>query len=719
MIECKYYSLCVLIVLTLSACGGSNRKVPRSVSRTSTLPDNPLDIPKIIPQAERKIWQKRLLCLNENHPQRLELRDLIANSIVREFRETEPEKVEKRRGLFEEALFLHSASDFTGGRVVPSVAEMAEWASETFQRRGDEAAVLAALRYLMMVYPDKPRYEESYLELKEWTKTARETIVDKIQRVSSQIDVYTKMVQMVPDKAVVTELADLHLERYNIIQAVFREGIQEGDGVTDPRQILLHGRALQSMPLNILHIFFLSGNLSGARKYLEGLVADGNLNAGYLEMLDRIAIGDDLADAYYSLARSLLMFDTKAALKAFILAREADPDDYRFSMSIGQLFDEIECSECAVDFYIEAASISPTEEVYTQVMELVTKSLTRLHYGEQADACRRVIKNLDDLASAALEAFPDENTELRGAASSMLYTMGEVEFDDGDVASARKHLTQSNKVNPNVPALIKLQEVYFLLNDFEPAMEILSKAKEIKLEGMQISEYLRALILEKQGDLFLELGQKHDAESMYKEALVLLEYGDEFMDSAPAVAIRRGIILHRLGELKNSQAAFSLAIRLDPDRAETYGTLISFLVVQGRLNDAIEIYRIAYNQDRIKAMWKIYYSLWVEGLSRRIGKGSVELAKGYLESSNGESWQDYLAKFFCRKISLDDLRNAAKNNGQRVEVDYYGALLAMAEGRTKEAKSMLDAVISSNLLGFFEYRMAREILRNEFSTAEP
>jgi pentatricopeptide repeat protein len=201
---------------------------------------------------------------------------------------------------------------------------------------------------------------------------------------------------------------------------------------------------------------------------------------------------------------------------------------------------------------------------------------------------------------------------------------------------------------------------------------------------------------------------------LYREALAKLESGGELMNNSPAVAVRRGVILHQISDQEASQEAFRLAIRLDPDRSETYGTIISFLVVNGRLDDAVEFYRLSYNQDRIRAMWKIYYSLWVEGLARRTGKGSVDLAKGYLESSNGESWQDHLAKFFCGKISLDDLRKAAKNTGQHVEVDYYGAVIAMADGKKAEAKKMLAKVIDSNLLGFFEYRMARQILRDEF-----
>jgi lipoprotein NlpI len=116
-------------------------------------------------------------------------------------------------------------------------------------------------------------------------------------------------------------------------------------------------------------------------------------------------------------------------------------------------------------------------------------------------------------------------------------------------------------------------------------------------------------------------------------------------------------------------------------------------------------------------MWKIYYALWVEGLSMRTGQGSVALAKGYLESSDGDTWQDQLAKFFVKKISLDQLKKSARNVGQKVEVDYYGAVVALSDGRKDDAEKMLERVISSDLLGFFEYRMARAILKKEFASA--
>ncbi len=715
----KYLTGLIIVVIASVGCGGARSKSTTAAAHADGLePDHPIDIPAEITSETRNLWQKTLYLLPTNHPQRLQLRDRIAESLLTTFKETDAKKVDERLVLFEQALHLHDASDFKPGKVSEPVCAMAEWAVETFERRGDEALVLAGLRYMMLAQPENVQYKEHYIALAEWSKSVRATVVSRIQQISSLIELYSRMVTLVPDAEVVNELAGLHIERFQEVREAFQRGIQDGSGLGDPREIIMQSRAIQTTPIDIIHIYFISGDILGARRHLEGLVADGQLDVSYIELLDRIAQGEDLADSYYSLARSLVPIDPRAALRAYILARAHDPKDHRFPMSIGLLFDELDCSECAVDFYIEAAEIAQSEDVYASVFELITKSLSQLHIQERVKASKRVIKRVDAVVAKAIEEHPDKETELRASASSLLYTMGEVEFDNGMVSAALAHFASSHEVSPNVPSLIKLQEVYYLLNDFDSAMKIIEQARAFSLDGTEMSNYLRAVIQEKYADILAATGRRDEATAAYREALAKLESGSELLDGSPSVAIRRGIIKHRLGDLTGSQAAFLLAIRLDPDRAETYGTLLSFLVVNNRLSDAVEIYRRAYNQDRIKAMWKIYYSLWVEGLSRRTGKGSIELAKGYLESSNGDTWQDDLAKYFCGKITLEQLREKAQNTGQHVEVNYYGAIIAMAEGNNNSAKVMLDKVIHSNLLGFFEYKMALALVKDEYSTSK-
>ncbi len=700
----------VIIAITIASCGGSKRNDSTVSSKIVADATAPIDIPQSVSFEERKLWVKTLFLMSYEHPQRRELRDLIAKSVVEEFNNTNEKKPNAKLALFEEALRLHEPSDFSSSMVSMEIVPLAAWVAEYGSARGEEAVVLAALKYLTMAKNDSREYEERYLELLEWSSSVRTTIVDKIQRISSLIDLFTRMMELVPDTNVAHRLAELHLQRFSIIQSVFQEGMQGDYELSDPRQILLHGRSVQNMPTNIIHIFFLTGDIEPARKYLQEPAEKGNISTGYLELIDRISRKEELSDAYLALAGNLVYFDQRAALRAYILAQKADPSNYRISMNIGLLFDEMDCSECATDFYIATVELHPSEDVITKVISLINKSLERMHFAENVEGAKRVIARAEKLVDNALEEYPEEETELRIAAASLLYTMGEIGFDDGRVEDAERLFAKSCKVVSNVPALIKLHDVYFLLNRFESAMSVLEKAEKIDLEGTEGAEYLKAMIFVKKGDVLSAMDQKPAATASYKRALEVLESGDELMESSPSAAVQKGFILHHLGEMDASQAAFRLAIRLNPDRSETYGTLLSFLVVENRLSDAVEIYRLAYNQDRIKSMWKIYYSLWVEGLSIRLGKGSSALAKGYLESVNGDSWQDRLAGYFVGKISLEELKTHAQNLGHRVESDYYGAIIALSQGKKEEAQKMLNAVIESNLLGFFEYKMAKTLL---------
>jgi pentatricopeptide repeat protein len=707
----------VLSGMAASACGGAKKTSTAQGAAKTSLDMEPVSMPKEVSSANRRVLEKTLYLMPAEHPQRRELRDRIAKSVADEFDKTDEKKSDVRLGLFEEGLHLHEPQDFSPGKVSEELIPMATWASKTYAERGEEAVVLAALKYLSLARPSERKYEEQYLELLDWSTKVRDTIVEKIQRIGSLIDLFTEMMELVPDLNVAHRTAALHLERYKLIQSLFQGGIESDPSLGDPSQILLQGRAAQNMPLNIIHLFFLAGDPSLARVYLEELTANGELSPAYLEMLDRIYMGEKAADAYFSLAGSLMYFDPRAALRAFILARRQDPKNHRYAMNIGLLFDELDCSLCAVEFYLETQTLDPSEETTTKVLSLTDRSLQRLHFQEDVEGAKKIIERADRLVETATKAFPDEDTELTSAAAGLLYTMGEVDFDDGRVDDAIRHFTKSDQVHPNVPALIKLSEVNFLLNRFEPAAAALKSAKEVDIDGNEGADYLKALILEKEGDILVVQKRQTEAEAAYKSSLVILDAGGEMMDGSPSAALQRGFILHQLKDLKGSEEAFLLAIRLDPDRAETYGTLISFLVVEGRLEDAVEIYRLAYNQDRIKDMWKIYYSLWVEGLSRRMGKGSVSLAGGYLQAASGDTWQDHLARFFTKKISLGELRKAAANRGQLVEADFYGAIIALCDGKKDEARNLLKSVIASDLLGFFEYRMARALLQNELTSS--
>lgn len=713
----KYNIVFTVIVYVLMGCAGTQKQQPVSPKPAQKTSFVPIQIPAKIDQNERTHFEKILLLLPTGHPQRIKLRNQLVASLVEEFEKTDPNKSEARLELFKNALRLHDPSDFKPESVATDLKPMAEWAIKICEARGEEATVMASLRFLMLVDPNSASTKESYLELVEWSERVRNTIENPIERLSSLIDMYRDMVKLVPDREVVERLAEAYIERHNTIAAAFRDRSEDGMNGINPYQALRQGQTLRTLPIDVIYIFFLAGDPAGARKHLSGLVADGILRVEFIELLDRIFQGIDPADSYFTLANYLAPVDARAGLRACIKARLANPKDPRFSLYIGRLFEELDQPENAFDFYYEAAEIAPEKEVVSEVLSLLRVALIKVHLKEYTEISKRAIQMGDSVIEKTMKSFKTEQTELGVNVASLLFAMGEVEFDDGRIDASHKHLEKSFQVMPNVPALVKLTEIQYLLGNYQEGMKTVKRAMQLESHGRRPSGYWRAVLIEKHGDLVQAMGQAEDAQVIYRRALQEWKIAQISVDQAPLVAMRRGVLYHQLGELEASQEAFRLAVRLDPDRHATYAQLISFLVVVERLEDALEFYQLAYNQDEIEGMWKIYYSLWVEGLAKRLGKDSIPLAVGYLKHSKGDSWQDKLAQFFSGTIPLEKLRKAARNVGQNVEADYYSSVLDISNGRIDDAVAKLNQVLNSKLLGFFEFKMARAILQGQLKDA--
>lgn len=700
----------ILLSFSFLACGGAAVK-----TGTSAVPAKPtydeIAVPDTISLEKRDEWRKNLLLLPVEHPKRIRLREALIETYVGEIEATDSDNVDRLVELFSQALALHAPQDFRPGGVSPKLEVGAERMISVFQERGNEPVVLASLRYLMLARPEDVRVKERYLELADWSHSVRETIVGRIEQLTSLIDLYGEIVRLVPDREIVEQLAERYVERHNLIVEKL-EALSMSSRDISPLEMIMQRNALQTFPLEMMYIFFLTGDPAGARKHLAPFVEKGVVDVEVIELLDRIFQRRDLADSYFTLGNKMASIDLLASLRAYILAREADPNDYRFPLHIGRVFQHMNQPAAAVDFCWEAAKISSSPDVLTSVLELLRLSLIDVHLSENREATLRVIEMSDKLIARALESQPDQDSELALVVAQVLYNIGSVEFDDGYISRAIGHLEKSNEVVPNVPALVKLSEIHYLRAEYQKSIAVLERALAIEQRGHSPNDFWTAMILERKADAMDAAGQSQRAKVTYEEALDEWATAEIEAEQAPTMAIRRGVILDRLGDLEASTKAFRLAIRLDPNRDATYADLISYLVIRGRLEDAETFYRLAYNQDRIDAMWKIYYSLWVEGLSRRLGKGSFELARGYLEHSDGDTWQDKLAAYFAGEIDEQTLRKSIESVGQKVEADYYSALSALAEGDTDKGRSLLQQVVDSNLMGFFEYRMARSLLES-------
>ncbi len=708
MLSSKSIMVILLIALGAVACSGAVTPVSKKPSGKARARFEKIDVPKSISQAERPSFEKTLFVLPVDHPGRLPLRDRLAESYARSFGKIEKGKDKKRLKIFESALALHDPVDFKPDRVAPSLVPMAKWMVARYEVLGDEALVLAGLRYLMLAQPAVVEHEQQYRDLSEWSVSVREAIEDDMDRYSSLGRLYLQIVQLVPERETVDLLADLLIRRHKAFLAHLDRMEREGAGMPPflLRMLLQEG----GMGKDMIQIYFLVGDPLAALDKLKGMGREAGVGEEHIELLEDLAEGDDEGEAYFALAGLLGQGNPRAALRACMAARDQNREDPRYPLCIGRAFERMGRPSSAVDYYLEAARTTPVQEVLAQSMEMVREALFEIHRLEQEKEAAAAIATADQLVDHALDVDESRGETVSMTAAALLFTCGVVEFDDGMIDSALAHFDRARKVWPDLTwALEKSAEISQMRGRHSEAVEMLSVA--IKEMATHVPDpFWQAKLLEVRGNSYRALGDDKAATSDYREALVQWGLADIPEEQEPDAALRMGILHDRLGELPESTASFRRAIRLDPDRRSTYADLLSFLVIQKRMDDAAEFYMLAFNQDRIEAMWKIYYALWVDGLSRRMGKGPFELASGYLAQSGGDTWQDDLARHYSGRLDDVKLRKKITNKGQEVEADFYTALKLLGDGKRADALPLLKKVVESDLMGFFEYKMAREML---------
>ena len=71
---------------------------------------------------------------------------------------------------------------------------------------------------------------------------------------------------------------------------------------------------------------------------------------------------------------------------------------------------------------------------------------------------------------------------------------------------------------------------------------------------------------------------------------------------------------------------------------------MSFLISEGQLGAAVDIYHRALGTDAVASDNKVYLSLWVIGEAMAEGKPPDQLATAYLRGRQGDLWTDELAR---------------------------------------------------------------------------
>jgi hypothetical protein len=154
-------------------------------------------------------------------------------------------------------------------------------------------------------------------------------------------------------------------------------------------------------------------------------------------------------------------------------------------------------------------------------------------------------------------------------------------------------------------------------------------------------------------------------------------------------------------------------MELAPDMRETYATILAYLVVsEPDSRFAHRVFRAAINQLSLEPEWKVYFALWLRTIAGRSGAPVDHDASEVLGdlSDGGEAWWANLARFGAGKIDMDKLLSNASSLGERTEAYFYEGARRLSGGDAAGARAMFQRVLASNMVNFYEFAMAQELL---------
>ena len=166
------------------------------------------------------------------------------------------------------------------------------------------------------------------------------------------------------------------------------------------------------------------------------------------------------------------------------------------------------------------------------------------------------------------------------------------------------------------------------------------------------------------------------------------------------------------------------AVDAAPDDRDVAGRAIAFSLSRGQWRPARDLDQRARASLTLDRPWQVYFALWGM-VAARLGNlpddgGAHVLIQSVSDGANEHSaWTVRLAQRYAGAIDREALLRYARTPGQRAEALFYDAMLRFAAGETAAAEADLRAVLETQVLHYYEYEIAWEMLSRGLSTLAP
>ena len=400
-------------------------------------------------------------------------------------------------------------------------------------------------------------------------------------------------------------------------------------------------------------------------------------------------------------------------------ATERYPDDAFAHLLLARSFRQQGLVDAAV-VHLDC-TVALKEDIFDAWQDLAIlkqSSLERLA-GVDADAAKARLPELEKFHARAVSLW--SGRPIRPGLSEAYYTVAQGLYELGRVDEAKHLLGKSVTREPVAEALDLLATIEAKSGQRTEA----AKHYEAIL-GLPFADQRTRLRWETQaraaiGQIERRAGDETQARSQFQTALrqlnKLIGYPSLAARERSDRLIERGKLLFYLGDAAQGADDFRQA---DVGHARPRRGLRRADAVRRQprlLRPRPRIFRQALPRDEVRASLKLYFSLWLHELALRQNRPQDPAVVEYLHGFAEDSWQGKLARHARGQAVV---RGAAAWR-HRLRGAGRGVLLrgaaALAE-RPQDAKVLLQKVIDTRRMAFFEYDMAQNYLEwNELPAA--
>ncbi len=704
-------SVLLAVTLAVAATGCSRARGPASPRATTG--DAPYELDDDLDFGERAD-QLRAMPSND---QRSALRRALAAALVRRLvQHLDGGRLDRVDGVVRElALLWQHDPAALGPELAPHAAVLGR-ARAGFARAGLDREVALVLALLAAAEPARAAFHR--LELEEVLTFADDLAATRLGALGPGTGTITVLAPLV-ERVAAPDLTDRYLAalvaRANLADAALSAAAASGT-LPDSPVIRIAFRASRDIAI-ALALTHRSDEIGGV---ITGLVGVGRTRA-IAEAAHEVLVPGATAVEWAGLARAVRLGhdgkddDPTAARAALAICTDAldrFPDHPLLLLAAAGHASDLERLHQPIALLERARAAAPHDpDVADRLTTLYRERLARLAHADRPRAARVRLHELHRFHDELARGFPDHRWSSSWAEALAVYGRGLVAV--GELAAARSELDRSVRAEPTIEALETLGTIALKLGEFHVARRHLERGA--KLAGDAPSQrYARAKVLRLAGDAARGSGDRLGATRRWRDALEVWAQLGETVDLPPDLAGERfaeiGKLFWDLGLRDEAFENFARAIRADDDGSESHVQIIAYLIMQDELDRARDVFYDALGSDQVSDFHKVYLCLWIVAEDRRAGRTADRLATEYLAGRNGPLWHDDVARLATGRVAPERLDARATTRARRAELTYYRAVLGPPGRPPQEIRRLLEDVVRTDMVLFFEYDMARRRL---------